>query len=59
MLSYNTFIVTGLTINVVNSPGAVVTVASIVGNGLGGGAGGAGQPAPSLLVHDLRSFPGL
>ena len=59
MLSYNSFIVTGLTINIVNSPNAQVTVASIVGNGLGGGAGGAGQPASSLLLHDLRSFPGM
>ena len=59
MLSYNRFIVTGLTINVVNSPGAVVTVASIVGNGLGGGAGGAGEGARSLLEYDLRSFPGM
>jgi hypothetical protein len=56
VLSSNTFIVTGLTINVINSPGAVVTVASIVGNGLGGGASAA---APSLLEPDLRGFPGM
>jgi hypothetical protein len=57
VLSYNSFVVTGLTINVINSPGAVVTVASIVGNSLGGG--GAGAAAPSVLEPDLRGFPGM
>lgn len=46
LLSNNVFVLSGLTISVVNSPGATVIAGSIVGNqvvgGFGGGYGGIG-----------------